>query len=399
MANDAPVDRVCLVVLDSVGIGALPDAHRFGDEGSHTLRHVAEAVGGLDAPNLERLGLGCIDRIPGLVCSERPSAAYGKMAERSAGKDTTTGHWELAGVVLDKPFPVYPQGFPPEVIEAFERAIGRKVLGNKPASGTVIIEELGAEHLRTGYPIVYTSADSVFQIAAHEQVIPVEELYRMCRIAREILTGPHAVGRVIARPFEGEPGAFRRTPRRRDFSLEPPRPTLLDRLVEAHLHVWAVGKVDDIFAGRGISEAVHTKDNMEGVDATLAFLKNTRGRQGLIFTNLVDFDTLWGHRNDPVAYARGIEAFDRRLPELLEALGPRDVLIITADHGNDPTTPSTDHSREYVPLLVTGPCVRAGVELGVRQTFADVAATVAELLGVPARFDAGESFAGQILTR
>ena len=397
MATDAPVDRVCLVVLDSVGIGELPDAPRFGDQGSHTLRHAAEAVGGLSAPHLERLGLGCIDRIPGLACPDRPAGAYGKMAERSAGKDTTTGHWELAGVILDRPFPVYPHGFPPEVIEAFERAIGRKVLGNKPASGTVIIEELGPEHLRTGCPIVYTSADSVFQIAAHERIIPVEELYRMCRIAREILTGPHAVGRVIARPFEGEPGAFRRTPRRRDFSLEPPRPTLLDRLVEAKLEVWAVGKIDDIFAGRGITEAVHTKDNMEGVDATVAFLKRTRGRRGLIFTNLVDFDTLWGHRNDAVAYARGLEAFDRRLPEVVEALGPRDVLIITADHGNDPTTPSTDHSREYVPLLVTGPRVRPGVDLGVRQTFADVAATVADMLGVPARFDAGESFAGQVL--
>lgn len=397
MATDAHVDRVCLVVLDSVGIGELPDASRFGDQGSHTLRHAAESVGGLVAPNLERLGLGCIDDIPGLACPDHPAGAYGKMAERSAGKDTTTGHWELAGVVLDSPFPVYPNGFPPDVIEAFERAIGRKVLGNKPASGTVIIEELGVEHLRTGYPIVYTSADSVFQIAAHERVIPVEELYRMCQIAREILTGPHAVGRVIARPFEGEPGAFRRTPRRRDFSLEPPRPTLLDRLVEAKREVWAVGKIEDIFAGRGITEAVHTKDNMEGVDATVAFLKCTRGRRGLVITNLVDFDTLWGHRNDPVAYARGLEAFDRRLPEIVEALGPRDVLIVTADHGNDPATPSTDHSREYVPLLVTGPCIRSGVNLGIRQTFADVAATAAEMLGLSVRFDAGESFADRVL--
>ncbi|HEY8497759.1 MAG TPA: phosphopentomutase [Limnochordales bacterium] len=397
MTTEPLIDRVCLVVLDSVGIGELPDAARFGDEGSHTLRHAAESVGGLRAPNLERLGLGCIDRIPGLGCPDRPAAAWGKMAELAAGKDTTTGHWELAGVVLDKPFPVYPHGFPPEIIDAFERAIGRRVIGNKPASGTVIIEELGPYHLQTGYPIVYTSADSVFQIAAHEAVIPVEELYRMCRIARELLTGPHAVGRVIARPFEGEPGSFRRTPRRRDFSLEPPRPTLLDRLVESGLAVWAVGKVEDIFAGRGITEAVHTRSNDEGVDATLELLRRTSGRRGLIFTNLVDFDTLWGHRNDPVAYARGLEAFDRRLPQLLDALGPRDVLILTADHGNDPVTPSTDHSREYVPLLVAGPRVRPGVPLGVRRTFADVAASTAEMLGVSARFDAGESFARQVL--
>ncbi len=397
MATHAPIDRVCLIVLDSVGIGELPDAAQFGDEGSHTLRHAAESVGGLSVPHLERLGLGCIEPIPGVGCPQQPQAAYGKMAELAAGKDTTTGHWELAGVVLDKPFPVYPHGFPPEVIEPFEAAIGRKVLGNKPASGTVIIEELGPEHLRTGRPIVYTSADSVFQIAAHESVIPVEELYRMCETARRILTGPHAVGRVIARPFEGEPGSFRRTPRRRDFSLAPPRPTLLDRLVEAGLSVWAVGKVEDIFAGRGITEAVHTRDNDEGVAATLDLLRRTRQQRGLIFTNLVDFDMLWGHRNDPVAYARGLEAFDRQLPALLAELGERDVLILTADHGNDPVTPSTDHSREYVPLLVTGPAIRPGVALGVRRTFADVAATIAEMLGVPARFDAGESFAARIL--
>ncbi|WP_324667537.1 phosphopentomutase [Geochorda subterranea] len=397
MATHATMNRVCLIVLDSVGIGELPDAARFGDEGSHTLRHAAESVGGLEVPHLERLGLGCIEPIPGVGCPERPQASYGKMAEQAAGKDTTTGHWELTGVVLDRPFPVYPDGFPPEVIEAFEAAIGRKVLGNKPASGTVIIEELGPEHLRTGRPIVYTSADSVFQIAAHESVIPVEELYRMCETARRILTGPHAVGRVIARPFEGRPGSFRRTPRRRDFSLAPPRPTLLDRLVEAGLSVWAVGKVEDIFAGRGITEAVHTRDNDEGVAATLDLLRRTRQQRGLIFTNLVDFDTLWGHRNDPVAYARGLEAFDRQLPGLLGELRERDVLILTADHGNDPATPSTDHSREYVPLLVTGPAIRPGVDLGVRRTFADVAATVAELLGIPARFDAGRSFAADVL--
>lgn len=393
----APIDRICLIVLDSVGIGELPDAARFGDEGSHTLRHTAQAVGGLRLPHLERLGLGCIDEIPGVACAGRPAAAYGKMAERSAGKDTTTGHWELTGVVLDRPFPTYPEGFPPEVIEAFERAIGRRVLGNRPASGTVIIEELGEEHLRTGRPIVYTSADSVFQIAAHESVIPVPELYRMCEIARGILTGPHAVGRVIARPFEGTPGSFRRTSRRRDFSLPPPRPTLLDRVREAGLGVWAVGKIEDIFAGRGIEEATHTRDNMEGVDATLAFLDRTRGRRGLVMTNLVDFDMLWGHRNDAEGYARGLEAFDRRLPEILDRIGRRDVLVITADHGCDPTTPSTDHSREYVPLLVWGPALRPGVPLGVRRTFADLASTAAAMLGIDGSFDAGESFLASLL--
>ncbi|MEW6044917.1 MAG: phosphopentomutase [Bacillota bacterium] len=399
MAARAPVDRVVIIVLDSVGIGELPDAANYGDQGSHTLRHAAESVGGLSAPGLERLGLGCIDAIPGLSCPPHPQAAYGKMAERSAGKDTTTGHWELAGIVTKRPFPVYPNGFPAEIIEAFEHAIGRKVLGNRPASGTAIIQELGAEHLRTGCPIVYTSADSVFQIAAHEDVIPVEELYRMCEVARGILRGPHAVGRVIARPFEGSPGSFRRTPRRRDFSLKPPRPTLLDRVAQAGMGVWAVGKIEDIFAEQGITEAVHTQDNMEGVDATLDFLRRTSNRRGLIMTNLVDFDTLWGHRNDPVAYARGIEAFDRRLPEILQELTARDVLILTADHGNDPVTPSTDHSREYVPLLVTGRPIRAGVQLGVRESFADVAATVADMLGLRPRpdFDAGQSFAADVL--
>lgn len=388
----AKASRVTLIVLDGVGIGALPDAHRYGDEGSNTLLHVSQAVGGLHLPHLAQMGLGNITFIEGVPPQERPLAAFGRMAEASAGKDTTTGHWEIAGLILDRPFPVYPKGFPPEVIKLFEERIGRPVLGNKPASGTAIIEELGEMHMRTGYPIVYTSADSVFQIAAHEEVIPLEELYRMCRIAREILTGEHAVGRVIARPFSGIPGSFRRTANRKDFSLPPPEPTLLDLLKENGLAVMAVGKVEDIFAGRGITEALHTKDNMDGVSAILQFMRRREG--GLIVANLVDFDMLYGHRNDPRGYAQALQAFDERLPEIVEALLPQEVLIITADHGCDPTTASTDHSREFVPLLVYGQNVRAGVDLGTRQTFADVAATVAELFGL--HYPRGTSFAREV---
>jgi phosphopentomutase len=386
--------RAILIVLDSVGVGAAPDAAAYGDEGSNTLANTARAVGGLRLPNLGRLGLGNLADVLGVPPEPHPAGAYGRMQEASAGKDTTTGHWEIAGIISTRPLPTYPNGFPPEVIQEFERRIGRKTLGNYPASGTVIIEELGPEHLRTGYPIVYTSADSVFQIAAHEEVIPVEELYRMCRIARELLTGEHAVGRVIARPFVGEPGRFVRTDRRRDFSLEPPRPTLLDRLQEAGQPVWAVGKIEDIFAGRGITEAVHIHDNMDGVDQTLAFM--ARVDRGLIFTNLVDFDMLYGHRNNPRGYADALEAVDRRVPEVLAALREEDILFFTADHGNDPTTPSTDHSREMVPLLVTGPRVRPGVDLGVRPTFADLGQTVAEYLGA-APLEAGTSFLGEVL--
>jgi len=386
--------RAILIVLDSVGVGAAPDAAAYGDEGSNTLANTARAVGGLRLPNLGRLGLGNLADVLGVPPEPHPAGAYGRMQEASAGKDTTTGHWEIAGIISTRPLPTYPNGFPPEVIQEFERRIGRKTLGNYPASGTVIIEELGPEHLRTGYPIVYTSADSVFQIAAHEEVIPVEELYRMCRIARELLTGEHAVGRVIARPFVGEPGRFVRTDRRRDFSLEPPRPTLLDRLQEAGQPVWAVGKIEDIFAGRGITEAVHIHDNMDGVDQTLAFM--ARVDRGLIFTNLVDFDMLYGHRNNPRGYADALEAVDRRVPEVLAALREEDILFFTADHGNDPTTPSTDHSREMVPLLVTGPQVRPGVDLGVRPTFADLGQTVAEYLGA-APLEAGTSFLGEVL--
>lgn len=385
--------RVVMIVLDSVGIGELPDADRFGDAGSATLQHTAEAVGGLRLPHLGELGLGCIAPIAGVPAAADPVGNYGKMAEVSAGKDTTTGHWEIAGLRLDTPFPTYPDGFPEEVIKPFTEAIGRGILGNKPASGTEIIKELGEEHMRSGKPIVYTSADSVFQIAAHEEVIPVSELYRMCEIARNILTGPHAVGRVIARPFAGEPGAFVRTERRKDFSLVPPRPTILDKLSEAGYDVCAVGKIEDIFAFRGITKSYHAHGNMEVVDTTLQFMA-TAG-PGLIFANCVDFDSLWGHRNDVEAYAKGLEEFDERVPEIIDRLRPDDILIITADHGCDPTTPSTDHSREYVPLLVHGKGIRSGVNLGIRSTFADVAASIAELFDVENPGE-GKSFLGMI---
>jgi phosphopentomutase len=375
------VNRFIVIVLDSVGIGEAPDAAAFGDVGSHTLGNIARVVGGLKTPYLETMGLANIAILEGVIPQAAPTAAYGKMAEVSPGKDTTTGHWELMGLHLKKPFPLYPNGFPPEVMERFEAEIGRGWLGNYPASGTVIIDELGEEHIRTGEVIVYTSGDSVFQIAAHEEVIPVEELYRICRIAREILRGDHEVSRVIARPFVGTPGQFVRTANRRDFSVLPPEPTTLDSLKEARLMVYAVGKIEDIFAGQGITEAVHTQDNMDGVDKTIAAMRERRQR-GLIFTNLVDFDAKFGHRNNPAGYANALVEFDRRLPEIMRALADDDILVITADHGNDPTTPSTDHSREYVPVLITGAQVRAGVNIGVRESFADLAATIADVLNV-----------------
>ena len=375
------IARLVLIVLDGVGVGEAPDAARYGDAGSNTLGNTARAVGGLALPNLGALGLGNLTEVAGVPPVARPGGAFGRMRERSAGKDTTTGHWELAGLRLEKPFPTYPHGFPPELIRRFEEAIGREVIGNKPASGTAILDELGPLHMETGRPIVYTSADSVFQIAAHEEVIGREALYEMCRIARRLLQGEHAVGRVIARPFVGTPGNFTRTAGRRDFSLEPPEPTLLDLAVACGVSVFAVGKIEDIFAGRGVTRSVHTAENRETVDAVLRLLREAAA-PALIFANCVDFDAKWGHRNDPEGYARGLEAFDARLPELLAALGERDVLVITADHGCDPTTPSTDHSRELVPLLVAGPRVRPGVDLGLRDTFADVAATAAEGLGI-----------------
>lgn len=384
------MQRVIMIVLDSVGVGELPDAALYGDEGSNTLGNTAKAVGGLNLPNLGRLGLGNIIPIEGVPSTDTPAGAWGKMAEQSAGKDTTTGHWEIAGLILDKPFPTYPNGFPPEVIDEFEKAIGRKTLGNYPASGTVIIEELGEEHIKTGYPIVYTSADSVFQIAAHEEVVPLELLYEWCQVARQQLQGEHGVGRVIARPFVGEPGSFSRTSARRDFSLEPPTPTILDVLVENGIPVYSVGKIKDIFAGRGITEGVKTNNNQEVVDGVLRYMQS-KDESCLIFANLVDFDMLWGHRNDAEGYARGLEEFDKRLPDILNALRPDDILIILADHGCDPTTASTDHSREYVPLLVTGNKVKPE-NLGVRETFADTAQTIAEFFGVEF-VSSGRSFA------
>jgi len=388
------VKRVIIIVLDSMGVGELPDAAEYGDEGSNTLANTAQAVGGLSLPHMQKLGLGNITAIEGVPSCDEPLGAYGRMAEASKGKDTTTGHWEIAGIYSPRPLPTYPNGFPKELIEEYEWRIGRKTLGNYPRSGTVIIQELGEEHVRTGYPIVYTSADSVFQVAAHEEVIPIEELYRICQIAREMLVGEHAVGRVIARPFVGEPGNFVRTERRKDFSLSPPEPTLLDRLVAAGHPVMGVGKIEDIFAHRGLSQSVHSPNNMACIDQTLAFMKESQ--RGLIFTNLVDFDMLWGHRNNPQGYANGLQDFDRRLLEIMDAMMAQDVLFLTADHGNDPTTPSTDHSREYVPLLAYGSAVKPGVNLGTRETFADLGATVAELLGIePLPF--GTSFAGEIL--
>lgn len=375
------INRVIVIVLDSVGIGELPDAAAFGDVGSHTLGNMARVVGGLNVPNMEKMGLGNIAILEGVVPQEKPTAVYGKMAEVSAGKDTTTGHWELMGLQLKRPFPLYPEGFPPEVMEPFEEQIGRGTLGNYPASGTVILDELGEEHMRSGMPIVYTSGDSVFQIAAHEEIIPVDELYRICLIAREILRGEHEVSRVIARPFLGTPGNFVRTANRHDYSVVPPEPTLLDSLKEAGFMVFAVGKIKDIFVGQGITEYVYTKDNEDGVDKTIAAIHEKKER-GLIFTNLVDFDAIFGHRNNSQGYADALATFDQRLPEIVNALAEDDILILTADHGNDPTTPSTDHSREYVPILISGHKVTAGVNIGVRQTFADLATTIADILAV-----------------
>lgn len=374
------VQRVIIIVLDSVGVGAMPDAHLYGDEYSNTLGHIAEVLNGLSLPHLESLGLGKIISIKGVSSSIEPLGSYGKMSEVSAGKDTTSGHWEMMGVITTKPFPTYPKGFPFEVIKAFEKKIGRPILGNKPASGTEIIQELGKKHIQTGFPIVYTSADSVFQIAACEETIPVPELYRMCEIAREILTGKHAVGRVIARPFVFKNNQFKRTERRRDFSLPPPASTVLDYAIQEGLEVIGVGKIGDIFAHKGLSEEIHTSDNQEGIEHTIRCIR--RNFKGIIFTNLVDFDMKYGHRNDVNGYANALKAFDQSIPEIIKALRREDILFITADHGCDPTTPSTDHSREYVPLLVYGKELPHSKSLGIRKTFADLGATVTEILGL-----------------
>jgi len=385
--------RAFLVVLDGVGIGALPDAGDYGDAGSHTLRHVAEANGGLRLPTLERLGLGRVAPLPGVRVLSDPRGAFGRMAERSKGKDSTTGHWELAGLVSERAFPTYPDGFPPELLERIGQRVGRGWLGNVAASGTEIIARLGEEHQRTGKLIVYTSADSVFQIAAHEESVPLDELYEACRIARGLLVDEHAVGRVIARPFTGAPGAYRRTGNRRDYSFPPPGPTLLDRLVERGLPVVTIGKVDELFAGRGVTEAFHTRDNAQG-EALLCELARARG-EGLVFANLVDFDQQYGHRNDATGFGRALEQFDGRAAELIGHLRSDEMCLITADHGNDPTTPGTDHTREFAPLMVAGPRVRPGVDLGTRETFADVAATLAEAFGAT-RMAAGKSFLREV---
>lgn len=374
--------RVVWIVLDSVGIGEMPDAAAYGDAGSDTLGNIAR-LRGLRLPNLCALGLGNIKTLAGLPAAATPEGAYGKAALRSPGKDTTTGHWEMAGIWLDKPLPMYPHGFPPEVMDAFERAIGRGWLANKPASGTEIIAELGGEHVRTGKPIVYTSADSVFQIAAHEDVIPIGELYRICEAARSILVGEHEVGRVIARPFVGVSGAYTRTANRRDFATPPQPGMLLDRLEAAVPKpvVYTVGKIHDVFLGRGIGPHVKTKTNADGMEKTLRAMDELRGEQALVWTNLVDFDMLYGHRNDVEGYARALEEFDRWLPELRAGLEAGDLLMLTADHGCDPTTPSTDHSREYVPVLLAGAGVRAGAALGARESLADLGQTVADNFG------------------
>lgn len=386
---DGKVPRVCVIVCDSWGVGDAPDATRYGDEGSDTLGNTARAVGGLDAPVLGSLGLGHLTEIAGIAPNAAPGTAHGRATEVSAGKDTTTGHWEMMGLRLDRPFPLYPNGFPPDVVAPYEAAIGRRILGNEPASGTEIIERLGAEHLETGSPIVYTSGDSVFQVATHVDLVPMETLYEWCQIARAMLTGEHAVGRVIARPFEGVPGAFVRRPERRDYSVAPPGPTVLDLLADAGVAVIGVGKISDVFDRRGITASVYSDSNDHGLDLTIERLDGSGA--ALVFTNLVDFDSKYGHRNDPPGYADAVEALDRRLPEVIDALDGG-VLFLTGDHGCDPTTPPTDHSRERVPLLAAG--VPGGPhEIGTRSTFADLGQTVADLLGVSADGLEGSSFA------
>ena len=383
--------RAAIIVLDGLGIGEAPDAAAYGDTGSNTLGNVAQAVDGLRLPELEAFGLGCCAPLRGVPPHVLPAAAHGVCQPSSPGKDSTTGHWEICGVVLEQPFPTYPAGFPPEVVDEFARRTGRSVLGNHPASGTAVLDEFGAEHRRTGSWIVYTSADSVFQIAAHEDTVPLQHLYDACATARQLLQGRHGVSRVIARPFVGEPGAWKRTPHRRDFSLAPPGPTLLDRLAERQIPRVGVGKVDDLFARRGIA-SIHADTNAEAytlIQGALAAMQ-----RGLLLANVIEFDQSWGHRNDVHGFHRGLEQLDRALPRLLQGVRKDDLIIFTADHGNDPTTPSTDHSREIVPLLVFGPRVRP-VNLGRRLTFADIGQSVAEFLGVPA-LAAGTSFLTEV---
>ena len=385
--------RVFVIVLDGVGMGALPDADRYGDAGANTLLHVAEHAGRLSLPMLETFGLGNLLPMPGVRPTLAPRGARARLTEKSAGKDSTTGHWEMMGIALEHPFPTYPDGFPAPLLDRWSERVQRGWIGNVAASGTEIIARLGRQHQETGRFIVYTSADSVFQVAAHEQTVPIEQLYSACRAARDLLIGPHAVGRVIARPFEGAPGEYRRTSRRRDFSLAPPAPTVLDRMVEAGRRVVTVGKVDDLFAGRGVTDSIHTTSNEEGETVLLDLVK--RSGEGLVFANLVDFDTQYGHRNDPAGFAVALEKFDVTFGRIVDRLRGVEMVWVTADHGNDPTTPGTDHTREYTPLLVAGPRVRDGVDLGTRASFADLGATLAELFSVSAP-RAGTSFLSEL---
>jgi len=382
--------RAIVIIIDGVGIGALPDAAKYNDEGSNTLANLAKFVNGLKLPNLASLGLGCIHNITGVQCPGKIRGNFGKMAEMSAGKDSTTGHWELAGLIMGKPFPTYPKGFPEEVIQKFIEKTGYHIIGNYPASGTEIIKELGEEHLRTGKLIIYTSADSVFQIAAHEKIVDVNTLYKICQKSRALLTGEHAVARVIARPFTGENRHnFKRTDNRKDFSLRPSGKTILRILQEKHVTTVGIGKINDLYANDGIDEKILTKGNQEGMSALMHALEKFPG--GLVMANLVDFDMLWGHRNDAFGFKLGLEEFDTWLAHFLDRLSEKDLLFITSDHGNDPTTPSTDHSREYVPILTFGFGVKTGINLGTRKTFADLHATLAEYFAVPPGTQ-GESF-------
>ncbi|MDP2807960.1 MAG: phosphopentomutase [bacterium] len=374
--------RVILIILDGCGAGELPDAADFGDRGSNTLGNLSRAIpGGLVLPNLQAIGLGNITDIKGLPQNQSSKGCWGKLTERSQGKDSTFGHWEIAGLVTEKPLPTYPRGFPPEIIEPFKKAIGRDILANQAASGTEIIKELGDEHIKTGWPIIYTSADSVFQVACHEDIVPLDQLYGWCQKARELLTGEHAVGRVIARPFIGLSGNYQRVGgHRKDFSLKPFKLTVLDHLKNSGLQVIGVGKIHDLFAGQGLSQSIHTDDNRDGMQKILKALPEFS--HGLLMANLVDFDMSWGHRNDVRGFYQGLKDFDAWLPDLLKVLTRDDLLLITADHGNDPTTSSTDHSREYAPLLVFGPGIKSGIDLGTRESFADIAATLADIFGI-----------------
>ncbi len=391
---DMDIQRIIVMVLDGVGAGEAPDAADYGDTGSNSLTNTDRAVGGLNLPNMGELGFGYIAPMTGVPPAPNPSGAYGRMRPTSAGKDTISGHWEMMGVILRKPLPTYPNGFPAEVIEEFERRIGRGTLGNKPMSGTEILKELGSEHVSTGKPIVYTSADSVFQIAAHEDVIPIKEQYEICLTAREMLKGEHGVGRVIARPFIGSsPENFKRTENRRDYPLQPPTKTMLVKAVEAGLEVCSVGKIDDIFAHSGITRSKHNENNADSLKGTIEFLEDRF--RGLIFTNLIEFDMLFGHRNDPHGYANALKRVDDKVPEIRARMQDGDIAMFVADHGVDPTTESTDHSREYSPLLVFGKPVKGGVNLGIRGTFSDVAATIAEAFQLEPP-EIGVSFLGEI---